>query len=477
MKKSIRAVILAGGSGSRLWPLSRKQIPKQFLCLDGKETMLKATADRIAPFCEESNVIVVSSQEHVTGEAYQALQPYQVISEPVGRNTAPAIALAAAYCQLQNTDEDPVMLVLPADHVIQNIDAFHQSLNDAIDAAEAGYLVSFGIVPTHADTGFGYIKAKTDYPELLPSHTLMVAGFTEKPDRETAEDYLKEGGYFWNSGMFVWKASVLLEAIKHYLPEVDALLKTIIENHQQGQSLQAAINDVFEQMPNISIDYGILEKVAAQEKKLLVLPCDIQWNDVGSWDAVHEISTKDTHNNAILGNAFALDCKNSLFQSNHRLVAAVGVDDICLIETADAILLSKRGDTQRVKDVVEELKKRNAHEHLLHLTVRRPWGTYTVLEEQPGIRIKRIMVKPGGRLSLQRHQHRSEHWVVISGTATVTNNNKTTIVTKNQSTYIPVGEKHQLENRGKIDMQLIEVQVGDYVGEDDIERFDDLYGR
>lgn len=477
MKKSVRAVILAGGTGSRLWPLSRKQIPKQFLCLDGKETMLKATTDRIAPFCTAENVVVVSSQEHVTGEAYHALQPYQVISEPMGRNTAPAIALAAAYLQLQKTDEDPVMLVLPADHVIQNIDAFHQALEQAVDAASEDYLVSFGILPTHADTGFGYIKAKTDYPESLPTNTLMVDGFTEKPDRQTAEGYLEEGGYFWNSGMFVWKASVLLEAIKKYLPEVDRVLNTILALHQQGFSLQDSVDKVFAQMPNISIDYGVLEKVVSQENKLLVLPCDIQWNDVGSWDAVHEISPQDENGNVTQGNAFALDCKNSLFQSNHRLVAAVGIDDVCLIETADAILLAKRGDTQRVKDVVEELKKRNAQEHLLHLTVRRPWGTYTVLEEQPGFKIKRILVKPGASLSLQSHQHRSEHWVVISGTATVTRNDETIIVTKNQSTYIPVGETHRLENRGKIDVQLIEVQVGDYVAEDDIERFDDIYGR
>ncbi|MCK5925645.1 MAG: mannose-1-phosphate guanylyltransferase/mannose-6-phosphate isomerase, partial [Methylococcales bacterium] len=424
MKKSVRAVILAGGTGSRLWPLSRKQIPKQFLCLDGQETMLKATADRISPFCPQADVLVVSSQEHVTGEAYDALKTYQVISEPVGRNTAPAIALAAAYCQLQS-DEDPLMLILPADHVIQNTGAFHRALEQAIEAAEQDYLVSFGILPTHADTGFGYIKAQTNDAQALPTNTLMVEGFTEKPNRETAEGYLKEGGYFWNSGMFVWKASVLLKAIQKYLPDVDAVLTTIIKTHQQGTPLQAAVNKVFEQMPNISIDYGVLEKVVEQENKLLVLPCDIQWNDVGSWDAVHQISAKDAHNNAIKGNAFALECKNSLFQSNHRLVAAVGVDDICLIETADAILLSKRGDTQRVKEVVEELKKRNAQEHVLHLTVRRPWGTYTVLEEQVGVRIKRITVKPEGILSLQCHQHRSEHWVVISGTATVTHNNKT----------------------------------------------------
>lgn len=477
MKKAVRAVILAGGTGSRLWPLSRKQIPKQFLCLNGKESMLKATVDRITPFCVASDVVVVSSEEHVTGEAFHALQPYQVISEPVGRNTAPAIALAATYLQQQNSDEDPVMLILPADHVIENVSGFHDALTHAVDAASKDYLVSFGILPTHADTGFGYIKAKTGGSNSLPPHTFIVDAFTEKPNRKTAEDYLQTGSYFWNSGMFVWKTSVLLEAIKNYLPEIDTVLKTVVKTHQQGESFQDAINKVFEKMPNISIDYGLLEKIATDKNKLLVLPCDIQWNDVGSWDAVHEISTQDDKGNVTQGNALTVDCKNSLIQSNHRLVAAVGIEDLCLIETADAVLLAKRGDTQRVKEVVEELKKRNAQEHLLHLTVRRPWGTYTILEQQTGIKIKRISVNPGACLSLQRHQHRSEHWVVISGTATVTCNDKMTIVTKNQSTYIPVGEKHRLENRGKIDVQLIEVQVGDYIAEDDIERFDDIYGR
>jgi mannose-1-phosphate guanylyltransferase/mannose-6-phosphate isomerase len=475
--KLVRAVILAGGSGSRLWPLSRKQIPKQFLCLEGKETMLEATINRVASFCGADHAIVVSSEQHATGEAYQALQPYQVISEPIGRNTAPAIALAATYLHNQNSTEDPIMLVLPADHVIQNVEAFHKVLDQAIDAAAQGYLLAFGIMPTHPDTGFGYIKADATPALSLPDNAFLVDCFAEKPDVETAKSYLAEGGYYWNSGMFVWKASVLLAAIKRYLPDVESVLERIRKDCANGISFQKSVDTHFINMPDISIDYGVLEEVVKDQDKLLVIPCDIQWNDVGSWDAVHKISPKDEAGNALQGNVLALDCKNSLIQSNHRLIAAVGIEDICLIETPDAILLSKRGDTQRVKAVVDELKKRNAQEHLLHLTVRRPWGVYTVLEAQPGIKIKRIVVNPGASLSLQSHQHRSEHWVVISGTATVTCNDKVITVTKNQSTYIPVGEKHRLENRGKVEVQLIEVQVGEYAEEDDIERFDDVYGR
>lgn len=472
----VKAVILAGGSGSRLWPLSRKQIPKQFLCLNGDESMLVSTINRLSPLCAANEVIVVSSDQHANGEAYHLLQPYQVIAEPIGRNTAPAIALAAAYLR-QDTDVDPIMVILPADHVILDVPAFHQALKQAIAAATQDYLVTFGILPTHAETGFGYIKAVSENGNALPENTFIVERFTEKPNLETAQDYLEQGGYYWNSGMFVWKASAILAAFKQYLPELDAVLSNIVSGSKDDATFQAAVNQYFAQMPNISIDYGVLEKSAAEKNRLLVIPCDIKWNDVGSWDAVHEISPKDSAGNVAQGNVLALDCKNTLIKSHNRLVAAVGVEDICVVETQDAVLVVKRGDTQRVKDIVDELHKHNIQEGQLHLTVRRPWGTYTVLENQAGFKIKRIVVNPGASLSLQSHQHRSEHWVVVSGTATVICHDKTIIVTKNQSTYIPVGEKHRLENRGKIPVHLIEVQVGEYVEEDDIERFDDVYGR
>ena len=474
--ETVRAVVLAGGNGSRLWPLSRKQLPKQFLCLDKQHTMLEATVNRITPFCKAEDVVVVSSQEHASGEAYHVLEPYQLICEPTGRNTAPAIALAALYLQ-QQSDIDPIMLVLPADHIIQNIPAFHQVLEQAIVAATENHLVTFGIIPSHPDTGFGYIKAKAKTTEKLPDNAFVVEGFTEKPNLETAEGYLEQGDYYWNSGMFVWKASVLLEAIKKYLPEVHLVLEKIKHDYDNDIEFQEAVKTHFADMPSISIDYGVLEKITAEKNKLLVIPCDIEWDDVGSWDALHKISDKDDAENVIEGNVLALDCKNSLIKSQSRLVAAVGIDDVCLIETPDAILLTKRGETQRVKEIFDELQQRNAPEHLSNLTVRRPWGTYTIIEQQVGFKIKRIEVNSGASLSLQAHQHRSEHWVVVSGTATVTCNGKTSIVTKNQSTYIPIGEKHRLENRGKIPVQLVEVQVGDYLEEDDIERFDDVYHR
>lgn len=473
----IRAIILAGGSGSRLWPLSRKQIPKQFLCLSGTESMLTETIKRVTPPCSIDDVIVVSSREHVSGEGYHLMRPYQLIAEPVGRNTAPAIAIAAAYLQQQNPDIDPIMLVLPADHIIQDLPAFHKVLEQAITAATQDYLVTFGILPTHPETGFGYIKRVSDDANNTPENSFIVECFTEKPNLEVAKSYVKHGNYYWNSGMFVWKVSVILAAVKKYLPELERILDMIRVEVQNGLTFQEALNLHFVKMPHISVDYGILEKIAAEQNKLIVIPSNIKWDDVGSWDAIHQIAVKDCANNVIQGNVLALDCKNSLLKSNHRLVAAVGVDDICLIETPDAILITKRGETQRVKEIVDELHKRNIQEGQLHLTVSRPWGKYTVLENQAGFKIKRIVVNPGSSLSLQSHQHRSEHWVVVSGTATVTCNDKTVIVTKNQSTYIPVGEKHRLENRGKIPVHLIEVQVGEYVEEDDIERFDDLYNR
>jgi mannose-1-phosphate guanylyltransferase/mannose-6-phosphate isomerase len=344
-------------------------------------------------------------------------------------------------------------------------------------AASEDYLVTFGILPTHAETGFGYIKAASGNVSHLPENACAVECFTEKPDLNTAQNYIEQGDYYWNSGMFVWKVSAILEAFKKYLPEVNQVLDDIDLEVKNGGTFQTAVNQYFADMPNISIDYGVLEKIVAEQNKLLVIPCDVKWNDVGSWDAVHQISAKDSVGNVIQGNVLALDCKNTLIKSHGRLIAAVGIEDICVIETQDAILLTKRGDTQRVKEVVDELHKRNIQEGQIHLTVSRPWGKYTVLENQEGFKIKRIVVNPGASLSLQSHQHRSEHWVVVSGTATVTCDDKTIIVTKNQSTYIPVGERHRLENRGKIEVHLIEVQVGEYVGEDDIERFDDMYHR
>jgi len=468
----VKAVVLAGGSGTRLWPYSRQKLPKQFLGIGGSKSLLEATVERLSPHILPKDVLIVTNHDHAKGEAYKILSDYQTLLEPVGRNTAAAIALSAAF--LQEFNDDPIMVVLPADHLIEDVKEFHVVLEKAILAAEKGALVTFGIKPTRPDTGFGYIKSCLSRG---CARGLEIEKFVEKPDLLTAERYLDEGGYFWNSGMFVWKSSRILAEIKEHLPNVFKIVEQIRAEWRLGSDKQKSISKFFPSMPDISIDYGVLEKVVDTDSQLLVFPCEIAWSDVGSWDAVYEMLPKDEQDNALVGNVIALDCQNTMIHSTHRLVTAVGLDGVCVVETPDAIFVCNRDETQNVRDVVAELKKRNAQECILHLTVRRPWGEYTVLEEQPGFKMKRITVESGASLSLQRHQHRSEHWVVVSGTATVTCDDKVTTITCNQSTYIPVGSKHRLDNRGKIPLQLIEIQVGEYLEEDDIERFDDVYGR
>ena len=463
------AVILAGGSGTRLWPLSRQQLPKQFLNLKGDETLLGGTISRLHPLISAEDVWVVTSEALATGEAYSALSELNTILEPVGRNTAPAIAVAAALL-MDQSDGDPLMLVLPADHLIQDIPRFHDCLNTAMDAAEKGSLVTFGIEPTRPDTGFGYIQADQEgSSEVFP-----VIRFAEKPDLKTAETFLAEGGYYWNSGMFVWKASIILEEIKVHMPDVWGVLESMRSRWQKGEAWQEVVRHGFEAMPSISIDYGVMEK----SDQVVLVPCDIGWSDVGSWDAVYDISDHDENGNALAGDVLSFDCKNSLIRSESKLLAAVDLEDVIIVETPDAILLSKRGESQRVREIVDVIQARGSREHIEHRTVMRPWGSYTVLEDHvSGYKLKRIEVNPGSSLSLQSHQHRSEHWVVVSGTATVTRGGEVATVAKNESTYIPIGEMHRLANHGRIPLQIIEVQVGDYLGEDDIERFDDAYGR
>jgi mannose-1-phosphate guanylyltransferase/mannose-6-phosphate isomerase len=483
-KGQINAVILAGGSGSRLWPMSRQNLPKQFLALDGDATLLQTTINRLSPTIKAEDVLIVTQEAHAKGEAYHALLPYQSLFESVGRNTAPAIALAAAY--LTRDGADPVMVVLPADHIIKDEVGFRAHLNTAIKAAESGKLVTFGIQPTRPDTGFGYIKIQNS-SSIIPHFSkggprgicnaqeiCPVERFTEKPDHETAERFLKEGSYYWNSGMFVWRASVILAEIKQHLPAVHQIVQAILAESQAGSSFQMAVEKHFASMPSISIDYGVLEK----SDRVSLISCDIGWNDVGSWQAVHEISAKDENGNSLQGNVIAVGSKNSLVRAEKRLVAVIGVEDLCVIETADAVLISKSDQTQRVREVVDALQEKGATEHVYHMKVNRPWGNYAVLEEDPdGFKIKRIEVAPGARLSLQSHKQRSEHWVVVSGTATVTNGEEIITVRKNQSTYIPVGTKHRLENRGSEPLHIVEIQVGNYLGEDDIQRYEDNYGR
>lgn len=464
----VHAVILAGGSGSRLWPLSRQHLPKQFLSLEGRASLLQTTINRLAPAIDDANILIVTQESHAKGEAYHALLPYSALYEPIGRNTAPAIALAAAW--LMRDGDDPVMVVLPADHIIKDEVRFREHLETAIQVARKGNLVTFGIQPTRPDTGFGYIKAYPDTEKVC-----SVECFTEKPDLATAEEFLREGDYYWNSGMFVWQASTILGEIERYLPEVFSVVQSITDESRAGMHFQQAVEKHFHEMPSISIDYGVLEKT----DRVALVPCDIGWNDVGSWQAVHEISEKDVEGNALQGNVIAVGCRNSLIRAEKRLVAAIGVEGICVVETPDAVLVAKSDQTQRVREVVDALQQKGATEHIYHVKVNRPWGSYTVLEEEPrsGFKLKRIEVAPGARLSLQSHKHRSEHWVVVSGVATVTNGDQTFTVHKNQSTYIPIGAKHRLENRNDEPLHIVEIQVGDYLGEDDIQRYEDNYGR
>jgi len=465
----MKAVILAGGSGTRLWPMSRQQLPKQFLKLTGEESLLAATISRLAPMIGQDDVWVVTNEAHATGEAFSELNHLHTILEPCARNTAPAIALAAAL--LQENGGDPLMLVLPADHLIQDIPAFHQGLKGAVEAANQGSLVTFGIVPEHPDTGFGYIQAE-NHQGTQPF--VPVKRFTEKPDLKTAKSFLTEGNYYWNSGMFLWKASTILTELQKHQPEIYQALGAMKKVWQDGEPWQEVVRHQFQNMPAVSIDYAVMEP----SDNVVVVPVSIGWSDVGSWDAVFDISEKDADNNATSGHVIAVDCKNTLLRSESRLIAAVGLEDVIVVETADAILLCHKGESQRVREIVKVLKDSNGAEHHEHVTVQRPWGSYTVLDNKAeGYKLKRIEVKSGASLSLQSHQHRSEHWVVVSGTATVTRDDEVLTVSKNESTYIPIGVKHRLENKGKMPLQMIEVQVGDYLEEDDIERFDDVYGR
>jgi mannose-1-phosphate guanylyltransferase / mannose-6-phosphate isomerase len=468
----LRAVILAGGSGTRLWPLSRLQSPKQFLKLVGSESLLEATITRLHPLIGDSQVTIVTSEDLAKGEGFHLVQKYASILEPVGRNTAPAIAVAALAMQLaataKGTDpEGDVMIVLPSDHLIRDVPNFQRSLQSAIDAAREGKLVTFGINPTAPETGFGYIRASGS------GDVRKVIEFREKPDRATAEAFLASGEYYWNSGMFVWRAGSILAAIEQYVPELAAVLATIRRDVENGTPLAEAIKAHFAACPSISIDHGVLEKCG----DVYMVPGNFGWSDVGSWDAVYEVAEKDAQQNAVQGNAVLVECRNTLIRSEGRLIAAVGVEDVAVVETADAILVSRMGQSQQVRKVVDELVRRAGTEHIEHVTVRRPWGTYTVLEEGPGFKIKRIEVRPGGRLSLQSHKYRSEHWVVVSGVATVTRNAERFLVKPNESTFIPIGTKHRLENEGTEPLQIIEVQVGESVSETDIQRYDDIYGR
>ena len=463
----IQPVILAGGIGSRLWPLSRELYPKQLLQLVGDQSLLQGTIARVMDLANIAPPILVVGEEHrfITKAQIEAMgcADLPIILEPVGRNTAPAIYAAACYCR--SLQEEPViMLVLPADHLLENTDRFAAAVREAAEMALQGKLVTFGIKPTAPETGYGYIK-QGDHHKVL--------SFVEKPDLETAKGYLADGNYFWNSGMFAFTNEMLIQQMDEYCPEISGIMRQAVEKGLPDGTFFRLQPEAMAASPSDSIDYALMEK----SDKVAVVPADLGWNDVGSLRALWEVSDKDARGNVVHGDAILEDVENCLVYSQKGLVTAVGLKNTVIVETDDAVLVGPMDRAQDVKKVVGLLKKDDRQEYKYHSTVYRPWGSYTVLEEQPGFKIKRITVLPKVKLSLQMHHHRSEHWVVVKGTAKVTCGEKVYLVTENQSSYIPCGERHRLENPGVIPLELIEVQNGSYLGEDDIVRFDDDFGR
>lgn len=463
----ILPVILSGGSGTRLWPLSREAYPKQFLALAGEQTMLQATWQRVEPIAGRAP-LVVANEEHrfVAAEQLQQLGvvPQAILLEPVGRNTAPAIAVAALEATLE--DGDPVLLVLPSDHVIADEAAFRAAVLSALPAAQEGKLVTFGIVPTGPETGYGYIKASSG------GAVRAVDRFVEKPDAETARQYVESGKYFWNSGMFLFKASRYLAELELFQPEMLVASRNAWQLARRDTDFTRLDKDAFAAVPADSIDYAVMEKTA----DAVVVPLDAGWNDVGSWTALRDVSAQDADGNAHHGDVIAIDCRNT-YAYGERLIALVGLDDVIVVETDDAVMVGRSDRMQEIKQVVARLKADARPEATWHRKVYRPWGAYDSIDNGERFQVKRITVKPGGTLSLQMHHHRAEHWVVVSGTAEVTRGDEVILLGENQSTYIPLGVTHRLRNPGKLPLELIEVQSGSYLGEDDIVRFEDTYGR
>lgn len=464
---ALQPVLLSGGSGTRLWPLSREAYPKQFLPLAGDRTMVQDTWLRIAPLAG-ARPIVVANEEHrflVAEQLRQVGAPApHILLEPVGRNTAPAIAAAALQAMADGSD--PILLVLPSDHVVRDAGGFRRAVQAAMPAAEAGALVTFGIVPDAPETGFGYIQAEAG------EGLRKVSRFVEKPDAATAKSYLDAGGYYWNSGMFLFRASRYLEELERFRPDIVAAVRGAFAGAHSDGDFVRLDKDAFAASPADSIDYAVMEKTG----HAMVLPVDIGWNDVGSWSALWEVGERDADGNAHHGDVIAVDTRNS-YAYAQRLVALVGVDDIVVVETDDAVLVARKDRVQEVKQVVARLKDSQRSQAVLHREVHRPWGSYDSVDMGVRHQVKRIKVKPGAKLSLQSHAHRAEHWIVVKGVARVTRDNDVFELYENQSTYIPIGAKHRLENPGKEPLELIEVQSGDYLGEDDIVRYSDIYGR
>ncbi|MDD5759134.1 MAG: mannose-1-phosphate guanylyltransferase/mannose-6-phosphate isomerase [Desulfobulbaceae bacterium] len=464
----IQPVILAGGTGSRLWPLSRELYPKQLLRLVGDHSLLQETFLRVQRLSSVAPPILIVGEEHrfIAKSQIDALHSPEntpILLEPTGRNTAPAIAAAVFYCQKIHA-EPVILLVLPADHLVRNGEAFALAVSQAATLAEAGRLVTFGMQPSCPETGYGYIQQGKGN---------AVTSFVEKPDLATAKRYLASGDYFWNSGMFAFHSDTLLHEMAEHCPSICAPMKQAVDKGVSDGIFFRLDATSMATCPSDSIDYALLEK----SKKVAVVPADLGWSDIGSWQALWDVTDKDETGNVTSGDVILEDVNNCLIRAEHSLVAAIGLEDTMVIETADAVLVAPMSRAQDVKKVVDRLKRENREHYKVHQTVFRPWGSYTILEEQEKFKIKRITVLPSVKLSLQMHHHRSEHWVVVKGTARVTCGDKVFLVMENQSTYIPCGERHRLENPGVIPLELIEVQNGSYLGEDDIVRFDDDFGR
>ena len=462
---SIVPVIMAGGSGTRLWPLSRAAHPKQFLRLHGEDTMLQATVKRLSGLDIQSS-ITICNEEHrffVAEQLREIDKLGSIILEPVGRNTAPAIALAALTVK-----DDPLLLVLAADHVIQDEAAFNAAVMRAIPLAEAGKLVTFGIVPSEPDTGYGYIKRGNDLGEGF-----TVDEFVEKPSLEVAQGYISSGEYYWNSGMFLFRASSYIEELNKFRPDILEQCKASVMDVKADLDFLRINKETFESCPAESIDYAVMEKTS----QAVVVSMDAGWSDIGSWSSLWDISEKDGDGNSTHGDVILHNTHNSYVKTDERLVAAIGVNDLVIVSTKDALMVAHKDSVQDVKIITANLKARSRREWELNHEVFRPWGKYDSIDSGDRYQVKRITVKPGAKLSVQMHHHRSEHWVVVSGTARVTNGESTFLLAENESTYIQAGIVHALENPGKVDLELIEVQTGLYLGEDDIVRFEDIYGR
>ncbi len=463
-------VILSGGSGTRLWPLSRRHYPKQFLPLVSSHTMIQETVLRLSGLKGLKSPIAVCNEDHRFMMAEQLLEigvkAAAIILEPIGRNTAPAVTLAA----LSASSEDDVLLILPADHVIENTSAFHESVVQAKILAEQGFLVTFGIVPTEPETGYGYIKRDN---EQRQGPAYNVASFVEKPDLEIAKAYLESGDYYWNSGMFAFKAGTFLSELQKFNPAILESCQQALKDAKKDMDFVRLNTDVFSLCPSDSIDYAVMEKT----DKAVVIPLEAGWNDVGSWSALWDVTEKDAFGNAIKGDVLTVDTHNSFIHAHSKLVTVIGLGNLVVVETDDAVMIAAKDRVQDVKEIVDRLKAGGRSEADIHRKAYRPWGNYDLVDIGERHQTKRIVVKPGAKLSLQKHHHRAEHWVVVKGTALITKGDEKLLLTENESTYIPLGVVHCLENPGVIPLEIVEVQSGSYLGEDDIVRILDQYGR